>query len=115
MTNKDIIRKFIENLVSNHDEAGETFAENIRSEWPGSGMQPVVGKDKLLKFFTDNGHSELISQELDDIIAEGDRVFATGSMISERKGKKSKAHFADFYTLADGKITNIKSFVTVEK
>lgn len=115
MTNKETVSKFIENLITDHDKAAETFAENIRAEWPGSGMEPIVGREKLLKFFAENGHNEIISQKIETLIAEGDKVSGTGSVVSEKDGKKTTSHFADFYILKDGKIVDLKSFVIMDK
>lgn len=111
MENRQIVRQFIDNLIPNPDTAYETFAEHVTAEWPGSGMPEVKGKDALVKLFRNNGHNTLMSQQVDELIAEGNAVCGRGSVITEKGGKKQTHHFADFYTVENGKITQLVSYI----
>ena len=111
MDNKQIIKHFIENLAENPEAAYENFAENITAEWPGSGMPKLEGKESLIKLFQENGHRKIVSQKINNLVAEGDFVSGNGEVATVENGQETISHFADFYTLKGGKITSLTSYV----
>ncbi len=115
MENKQIARQFIENLFINNDKAYEVVDPEIRVNWPGFGMDDIVGKDNLRSFLADGGPDKVIEQKINNIIAEGDIVIGDGTMITERKGKVETSHFADIYTIKNGKITDLKSYMVMDQ
>lgn len=50
MNNKEIAKQFIDNLFVNDDKAYAVVDENIRVNWPGFGMEDIVGKETLRNF-----------------------------------------------------------------
>ena len=115
MENKKIAQQFIENLFVNNDLAYEVVDENIRVNWPGFGMEDLLGKQILRNFLNEGGPDKVIEQKVTHLIAEVDVVIGTGSMITERNGKTEKSHFADVYTIKNGKITNLTSYMVMDQ
>lgn len=115
MDNKAIAKQFLENLFINDDKAYEVLADDVRVNWPGFGMEDVVGKDALKKFFAEGGPDKVIEQKVLNLVAEGNTVIGDGWIITERKGKTEKSHFADVYTIDDGKITHLNSYMVMDQ
>lgn len=111
MDNKQIVKQFIENLFVDNDKAYSVVADNVRVNWPGFGMDAIVGKENLQKFLANEGPDKVLEQKINNIIAEGDIVIGDGTMITQRKGKREIAHFADVYTVKDGKIIDLNSYM----
>lgn len=115
MDNKQIVKQFIEDLTANQEKAYDVFDENVKASWPGSGVPEIKGKTNLVNFFTENGHNTIVSQEIHNLLEEGDRVFGNGTVVTERNGKQSTAHFADLYRLQNSKIVELESYIIMEK
>lgn len=114
MDNKQIVKQFIEDLMTNREKAYEVFDENVKASWPGSAAPEIKGKTNLVKFFTENGHNTIVSIETHNLLEEGDRVFGNGIVVTERNGQKETSHFADIYTLKNGKITELCSYIVTD-
>lgn len=115
MENKQIAKQFIENLFVDDDKAYEVLADDVRVNWPGFGMDDIVGKENLRKFLDDGGPDKIIEQKVNNIIAEGDIVIGDGTMVTERNGKVETSHFADVYTIKNGKIIDLTSYMVMDQ
>ena len=115
MDNKQIAKQFLDNLFVDNDKAYEVVADDVRVNWPGFGMDDIVGKENLRKFFDEGGPDKVISQDVKNLIAEGDIVIGDGSVTTERNGKIETSHFADVYTIKNGKITNLISYMVMDQ
>ena len=115
MENKQIAKQFIENLFVDDDKAYEVLADDVCVNWPGFGMDDIVGKENLRKFLDDSGPDKIIEQKVNNIIAEGDIVIGDGTMITERNGKVETSHFADVYTIKNGKIIDLTSYMVMDQ
>lgn len=115
MDTKQIAKQFIENLFVNDEKAYEVVDENIRVNWPGFGMETLVGKEALKKFLDEGGPDRVIDQAVRNLISEGDTVIGTGTMTTERNGKTETSHFADVYTISNGKITALESYMVMDQ
>lgn len=115
MNNKQIARQFIDNLFVNNDKAYEVIADDVIVNWPGFGMDDIVGKENLRKFFDAGGPDKVLGQKLNNLIAEDDTVIGDGTIITERNGNKETSYFADVYKIRDGKITRLQSYMVMEK
>lgn len=115
MDNKEIARQFFENLFVNNDKAYEVLADDVRVDWPGFGMETLVGRDSLRKFMDDSGLDRVVDMQIRNLLAEGDTVIAAGSISTETAGKTERSHFADVYTVQNGKITALQSYMVFDK
>ena len=115
MDNKAIAKQFIDNLFVDNDKAYEVVADDVRVNWPGFGMEDIVGKQNLRDFLDNDGPDKVISQTINNLIGENDIVIGDGTITTERKGKVETSHFADVYTVKDGKITNLNSYMVFGK
>lgn len=115
MDNKAVAKQFLDNLFVDNDKAYEVVADDVRVNWPGFGMEDLVGKEKLRNFLDNDGPDKVISQEFKNLICEGNVVIGDGSITTERKGKVETSHFADVYTVNNGKITNLISYMVVDQ
>ncbi len=114
MNNKEIAKQFIDNLFVNDEKAYKVVDDNIRVNWPGFGMEDIVGKENLQNFFNNGGPDKVINQTVRYLIAEGDTVIGAGTIITERNGKEETSHFADVYTITGGKISKLESYMVHE-
>ncbi|TXF78928.1 nuclear transport factor 2 family protein [Chryseobacterium sp.] len=115
MDNKQITKKFFENLFVDNDKAYAVLAEDVVVNWPGFGMDAIVGKENLRKFLDDSGPEKVLDLKMNNILSEGDTVIADGSIITERAGKRETSHFADVYKVKDGKIVSLNSYMVFDK
>lgn len=115
MENKAIVKQFIDNLFVNDDLAYETLSDDVIFNWPGFGMEDIVGKENLRKFFSEDGPDKVIEQKINNLIAEGNTVIGDGTIVTERNGKVETSHFADVYTVENGKITKAHSYMVMDK
>lgn len=115
MDNKAIAKQFFENLFFDNDKAYEVVADDVRVNWPGFGMEDIVGKENLRKFLDDSGPEKVIDLKINNVLCENDTVIGDGTIITEREGKVETSHFADVYTVKDGKITRLNSYMVFDK
>ncbi|UOE42321.1 nuclear transport factor 2 family protein [Chryseobacterium suipulveris] len=115
MDNKQIAKQFIDNLFVDNDKAYEVVAEDVRVNWPGFGMEDIVGKQNLRNFLDNGGPDKVISQKINNLICENNTVIGDGTIVTERNGKKETSHFADVYTIENGKITHLNSYMVMDK
>ncbi len=115
MDNKEIARQFFENLFVNNDKAYEVLADDVRVDWPGFGMDTLVGRESLRRFMDESGPERVVDLQIRNLLAEGDTVIAAGSIRTERAGKEEQSHFADVYTVREGKITALQSYMIFDK
>ncbi|MBA5629856.1 nuclear transport factor 2 family protein [Moheibacter lacus] len=115
MDNKAIVKQFLGNLFIDNDKAYEVVADNVRVNWPGFGMEDIVGKDNLRKFFENDGPDKVIEQKINNLLCENDTVIGDGTIVTERNGKVETSHFADVYTMKDGKIIRLNSYMVFDK
>lgn len=114
MTNKEIVEKVIRAFMEKDiDTALSYMADDIQMVWPGYfALEP--GKEAVRAFFMDV--PETIESETEDLIAEGDIVMGTGSVVSRHDdGQIRKSFFSDMYLLEDGKVKAIKSYMVFEQ
>ncbi|MBU4538082.1 MAG: nuclear transport factor 2 family protein [Weeksellaceae bacterium] len=115
MNNKQLAKQFFENLFVNNDKAYEVLADDVRVNWPGFGMDDIVGKDNLRKFLDNSGPDRVLNLNIHNVVGEGDTVIADGSIITEKDGKEETSHFADVYKIKDGKIGSLSSYMVFDK
>lgn len=115
MDNKAIAKQFIDNLFVNDDKAYEVLSDDVRVNWPGFGMEDIVGKENLRKFFEKDGPDKVIEQKINNLLCENDKVIGDGTIVTERNGKRETSHFADVYTIKNGKITRLNSYMVFDK
>lgn len=115
MDNKAVAKQFLDNLFVNNDLAYEVVADDVCVNWPGFGMQDIVGKQTLRNFLDNNGPDKIISQRVNNLICEGNIVIGDGTITTERNGKVETSHFADVYTVTNGKITNLNSYMVMDQ
>lgn len=115
MNNKEIAKQFIDNLFVDNDKAYSVLADDVKVNWPGFGMETLVGKDNLRKFLDDGGPDKIINLKVNNILEDGDTVVGDGTIVTERNGKEETSHFADFYTIKNGKITALNSYMVMEQ
>ena len=115
MDNKAIAKQFIDNLFVDNDKAYEVVADDVRVNWPGFGMEDIVGKVNLRNFLDNDGPQKVISQKINNLIGENDVVIGDGMIVTERNGKQETSHFADVYTVKNGKITRLNSYMVFDK
>ena len=115
MDNKAIVKQFIENLFVDNDKAYSVVSDDVRVNWPGYGMDDIVGKENLQNFLSADGPDIVLDQKINHIIGEGETVIGDGTMVTERNGMKETSHFADVYKVQDGKITSLVSYMVPDK
>lgn len=115
MDNKQITQQFFENLFVDNSKAYAVLAEDVVVNWPGFGMDDIVGKENLRRFLDDGGPEKVLDLQIHNMIAEGETVIAAGSIITEREGKRETSHFADVYKVKDGKIVSLTSYMVFDK
>ncbi|MBW8361263.1 MAG: nuclear transport factor 2 family protein [Kaistella sp.] len=115
MDNKQIAKQFFENLFVDNDKAYEVLTEEVVVNWPGFGMDDIVGKENLRKFLDEGGPEKVLDLKINNILSEGDTVIADGSIVTEREGKRETSHFADVYKVKDGKIVSLNSYMVFDK
>lgn len=114
MTNKEIVKETVAAFLdADIEKALSYMAEDVEMGWPGF-FNLAPGKKAIREFMKDV--PEMTSSGIEDLIAEGDQVAATGSVISRHKdGSMRKSFFCDVYSLQHGKIKAIKSYMVFEK
>lgn len=115
MSNTEIVRQFIDNLFLDNEKAYEVVDENMETSWPGFGMDPIKGKANLKEFFESGGPEKVLSQELNNLIENGNLVVGDGSIRTVMNGKEYLNHFADFYTVENGKIVRLVSYMVSDQ
>lgn len=114
MTNKEIVKGALSAFLdSDLEKALSYMTEDVQMGWPGFfDLDP--GKAAIRQFMKDA--PEMTSDGIEDLIADGDQVAATGYVVSRHKdGSIRKSFFCDIYNLQHGKIKSIKSYVVFEK
>jgi len=114
MTNKEIVKEAVAAFVdSDIEKALSYMTEDVEMGWPGF-FNLAPGKKAIREFMKDV--PEMTSDGIEDLIADGDQVAATGSVLSRHKdGSIRKSFFCDVYGLQHGKIKAIKSYMVFEK
>ncbi len=114
MTNKDIVKGAVAAFLdSDIEKALSYMTEDVQMGWPGF-FNLDSGKAAIRQFMKDV--PEMTSGGIEDLIADGDQVAATGSVVSRHKdGSIRKSFFCDVYGLQNGKIMSIKSYIVFEK
>ncbi len=115
MNQKETVRQFNDFIFRDNDKAFAVLAEDVTMEWPGWGMEPLRGRDVIRTFMETNGPEEMTDITLQSLIEEGAEVIGHGHCTTVKDGKSGKSFFADCYTLRDGKIARIVSYMVMEK
>ena len=114
MTNKEIVLEVIHAFLEKDIEKALTFmADDVIMGWPGYfDLDP--GKDVIREFF--KTVPETLESEMDDLVAEENKVIGTGFVLSRHDdGKDRKSFFSDVYTLENGQVKSIKSYMVFEQ
>ena len=113
MTNKELVQQVIEAFNTADMEKMEALlTEDILFNWPGS-FKIGPGKEAVREFFA--VCPEILEFSMGQMIEEDHRVVATGSVTTKHEdGSIRKSHFCDWYTLKNGKVKNIESYVVFE-
>lgn len=114
MSNKEVVKKVVEAFLSSDIETALTYmTDDVKMGWPGFfDLKP--GKAEVREFF--KNVPEMTSSGIGDIIEDGDKVAATGSVTTKEKdGSLKNSFFCDIYHFKDGKISAIKSYMVFEQ
>ncbi len=113
MKNKEVVKQVI-NAFLNHDveKALSFMNDDIKMGWPGFfNLEP--GKEAIREFYKDV--PQMISSKIGEFIEEGDTVVGTGMVTAKHEdGTLKNSFFADVYTLKNGKVKEIKSYMVFE-
>lgn len=115
MNNKEVVKQFIENLFVNNEKAYASLADNVRVNWPGYGLDTIEGKQNLQSFLSKGGPDKVLHLTINNLVEEGDIVIGDGTITTERKGKIETSHYADVYTMKNGKISQLRSYMVFDK
>lgn len=113
MTQKEAVRHFNEYLFKDNEKAFAVVAEDATMEWPGWSAEPLRGRDTVRKFLEENGPEKMISFDLLGLVEEGNKVIGHGIFNTVRQGKEEKCFFADCYTMRDGQIARVVSYMVM--
>jgi ketosteroid isomerase-like protein len=114
MKNKEIVKQVVEAfLEADVEKALSHMTEGVQMGWPGF-FDLAPGKEAIREFM--KNVPEMTSDGIEDLIEDGDKVAATGSVVSRHEdGKIKKSFFCDVYHLDNGKIKAIKSYMVFEQ
>lgn len=114
MKNKEIVKQVVEAFLNSDIETGLShMTEDVKMGWPGF-FDLAPGKDAIREFF--KNVPEMTSRGIEDIIEEGNKVAATGSVTSKEKdGTRKHSFFCDVYKLENDKVKSIKSYMVFEQ
>ncbi|GAA0190613.1 hypothetical protein GCM10009122_52350 [Fulvivirga kasyanovii] len=114
MNNKEVVKKVVEAFLSSDIETALTYmTDDVKMGWPGFfDLKP--GKEEVRNFF--KTVPEMTSSGIGDIIEDGNKVAATGSVTTKEKdGSLKNSFFCDIYSFENGKINSIKSYMVFEQ
>ncbi|GJM36124.1 MAG: hypothetical protein DHS20C18_51250 [Saprospiraceae bacterium] len=114
MTNKEVVKRVVDGfLASDIEVVLSHMTEDVKMGWPGFfDLKP--GKEAIKEFF--KTVPEMTSSGIEDIIEDGDKVAATGSVTTKEKdGSLKNSFFCDVYELSKGKVKSIKSYMVFEQ
>ena len=111
-SNKEIVRKVNQGFLdANIDSILEHFADDIT--WNMIGHRSASGKDDIRAWLGDMKECEPPKFTEDILIAEGDTAICSGDMtMTDKEGATSEWSYCDIYRFSDGKITELRSFLT---
>lgn len=114
MKNKDVVKNVVEAFLDADIETVLSYmTEDVKMGWPGF-FDLAPGKNAIREFF--KNVPEMTSSGIEDIIEEGNKVAATGSVTSKEKdGILKNSFFCDVYELENGKVKSIKSYMVFEQ
>lgn len=113
MNNKAVVKQVIDAFLSSDIETALShMTEDVQMGWPGF-FDLAPGKESIRKFFSNV--PEMVSSTIDDLIEEGNTVVGLGSVTSREDGTLKNSFFSDVYTLENGKIKAIKSYMVFEQ
>lgn len=91
------------------DSLVEVFAPDVVYERPG--YPEFVGLEHLVHFYREQRVIAAGRHALSSVVVEGDRGACWGHFVgTHRDGSAIDVSFADFYTFAEGRIVNRRSF-----
>lgn len=114
MKNKEVVKQVVDAFLNSDIEAVLLhMTEDVKMGWPGF-FDLAPGKEAIREFF--KTVPEMTSSGIEDIIEEGNKVAATGSVTSkEEDGTLKNSFFCDVYELENGKVKSIKSYMVFEQ
>ena len=109
--NKEIVEKVNAAFAKGGVEGFLSFcADDV--EWTIVGDKNVKGKDAIRQWMASMGGMEPPKFTVNNVIAEGDFVTASGDMtMKDKDGKVAPYAYCDIYRFRDGKIVELRSFV----
>jgi ketosteroid isomerase-like protein len=109
--NKEIVEKVNAAFAEGGVEGFLSFcADDV--EWTIVGDKTVKGKDAIRQWMASMGGMEPPKFTVNNVIAEGDFVTASGDMtMKDKDGKVAPYAYCDIYRFRDGKIVELRSFV----
>ena len=113
--NKQIIEKVNNAFIEGNSEGFlEQCAEDV--VWVMEGDQSFKGVTAIREFMSQMEGSEPPKFTVDKVVAEGDAVICYGTMsMSSPKEAAGDYSYCDAYTLSNGRITELRSFVVKHK
>ncbi|GAO43540.1 nuclear transport factor 2 family protein [Flavihumibacter petaseus] len=113
MNRKEIVRKAIDGFVASDIEAALSYmTEDVKMGWPGY-FDLAPGKSAVREFMTDM--PETLSFGVGELIEDGDRIAATGTVTSKFKdGNIKNCFFCDIYFFEGDRIKEVKSYMVFE-
>lgn len=114
MNNKEIVQQVIDAFLNKDTERALAYmSDDIQIGWPGFFDLPA-GKEAVRNFF--NKVPELVSSQVIDLIAEGNKVAGTGTVTSrDQEGNLKNSFFCDVYELENGKVIRLTSYMVFEQ
>lgn len=92
----DAVRSYYEHVDDEaYDDLVALFADDIEYRRPGH--DPIVGIEAFEAFYHEVRDLEEGTHELDDVVAEGDRVAVRGRFRGHQGGTPIDIGFADFF------------------
>lgn len=113
MKNKEVVGQVIGAFLRADVETALSYmTEDVKMGWPGYFDLPP-GKAAIGEFF--KTVPEMVSSTVGELLEEGDKVVATGSIASkDADGKTKNSFFCDLYQLENGKVKCITSYMVFE-
>lgn len=114
MKNKAIVQQVVDAFfAADIEKAMLHMNDDVKMGWPGF-FDLAPGKEAIRAFF--KNVPEMVSSSIEDIIEEGNKVAATGSVTSRQEdGSLKNSFFCDVYELENDKIKSIKSYIVFEQ
>ena len=114
MNNKTIVTKVANAFLAKDIETVLLYmTDDVQMGWPGY-FDLAPGKEAVRQFISNV--PELVAGQVGDMVEEGNKVAATGTVTSrEKDGTQKNSFFTDWYEIEGGKVKSIRSYMVFEQ